>query len=344
MSDNKKALIYTGQILKRTDARHPITAGRICDILENEYGIITERRTVGRNIKTLMDAGMKIKYCKDNRLGCYLAERTFSDVELKLLLDSVDKSEILSKSEEEQLKTKILSLASESMKKILSDATRGGASSKRSEKNGENSVLDTMKLIINCMEERKRLSFMYGDRDRKLQLKPRRGGAVYTVDPYALTQMDGRYYLVCRYSDMQGLSYYRLDRMMQPQISEEAITNPKELLGENWRERIADFIEGSVRNYGGSKKTIIVLRAAASMIGYMYDEFGTNILRTQEVKSEQEKLLDIYISTAENDGLYYLLFQYGSNIQVMSPEHIREKYVNMLQKMISKYDKMGYIE
>ena len=122
MSDNKKALIYTGQILKRTDARHPITAGRICDILENEYGIITERRTVGRNIKTLMDAGMKIKYCKDNRLGCYLAERTFSDVELKFLLDSVDKSEILSKSEEEQLKTKILSLASESMKKILSTA------------------------------------------------------------------------------------------------------------------------------------------------------------------------------------------------------------------------------
>lgn len=95
---------------------------------------------------------------------------------------------------------------------------------------------------------------MYGDRDRKLQLKPRRGGAIYTVDPYALTQMDGRYYLVCRYSDMQDLSYYRLDRMMQPQISEEAITNPKELLGENWRERIADFIEGSVRNYGGSKR------------------------------------------------------------------------------------------
>lgn len=61
---------------------------------------------------------MKIKYCKDNRLGCYLAERTFSEVELKFLLDSVDKSEILSKSEEEQLKTKILSLASESMKKF----------------------------------------------------------------------------------------------------------------------------------------------------------------------------------------------------------------------------------
>ena len=61
------------------------------------------------------------------------------------------------------------------------------------------------------------------------------------------------------------------------------------------------------------------------------------------MKSEQEKLLDIYISTAENDGLYYLLFQYGSNIQVMSPEHIREKYVNMLQKMISKYDKMDIL-
>ena len=337
MNDGKKALIYTARILERTDAGHPVTAGRICDILENEYGITAERRTVGRNIKTLIDTGMKIRYCKDNRQGCYLAERTFSEVEIKFLLDSVDKSDMLRNDEREKLKSKILSLVSEGMRNILSDATIGGASGKKLMKADESSVLDVMKLILKSMETGKRLSFMYGDRDKKLNLTPRREGAIYTVDPYALTQMDGRYYLVCRYSDMQDLSYYRLDRMIQPQIGEENIIHPKEILGEDWREQITDFIDDSVRNYGGNKKTIIVLRAASSMISHMYDEFGNNILRAEEVKENTDNKLDIYISTAENDGLYYLLLQYGSNIEVIAPEHVRKRYAKILQAMMEKY-------
>lgn len=343
MSDGKKSLIYTARILERTDAANPITAGAICDILENEYGIITERRTVGRHIKTLIDTGMKIKYCRDNRKGCYLAERLFDEAELKFLLDSADKTTILGAEESDALKTKILSLASSNMKRVLSNVAKDKVTSDRTAEDKEHSVLEIMKLIISAMQSGRRLCFMYGDRDRKLKLVPRRNGAVYTVDPYALTQNDGRYYLVCRYEDKDSLSYYRLDKMIHPQISDKAVTAPKEIFGEAWREQIADFIDGTVRNYGGSNKIIITLRADASMIGYMHDEFGSSIIRTEEaaIKGSDENnagnQLDIYINTAENDGLYYLLLQYGSNIEVMAPAGVRERYKKILREMLDKY-------
>lgn len=337
MSDGKKSLIYTERILERTDERNPVTAGMICDILENEYDIMTERRTVGRNIKTLIDTGMKIRYCKDNRKGCYLAERIFDEVELKFLLDSVDKGGMLREDEAENLKSKILSLASEGMKKVLSDATGSGILGTKMIKADESSVFETIRIIILCMREGRKLSFMYGDRDWKLKLRPRRNGALYTVDPYVLTQGDGRYYLVCRYSDMSDLSYYRLDRMIKPHMAEEKITAPKEFLGEGWREHIAGFIDGAVRNYGGDKKVIILLRAPSSMIGYMYDEFGENILRTEEAQNGVQGYLDIYINTTENDGLYYLLLQYGSNIEIIAPDTVRAKYIKMLKSMMEKY-------
>ena len=83
----KLALIRVLQILERhSDSEHPIKHEKIVELLESEYGLTIERKAIGRNISLLNEAGYDIETTKK---GSYLAERTFEDSELKLLIDGV---------------------------------------------------------------------------------------------------------------------------------------------------------------------------------------------------------------------------------------------------------------
>ena len=71
------------------------------------------------------------------------------------------------------------------------------------------------------------------------------------------------------------------------------------------------------------------------MINYLYDEFGQNIIR---IERQENDTYDIYIDTADNQGLYFLLLQYGNNLIIKGPDKVREKYISMLKSIISKYE------
>ena len=83
----KLALIRIWQILKEhSDYNHPLTQYDIAKRLENDYGIIIERKAISRNISLLKEAGIEIE---SSRAGNYLVYRDFEDPELRLLIDGV---------------------------------------------------------------------------------------------------------------------------------------------------------------------------------------------------------------------------------------------------------------
>lgn len=58
----KLALIRILDILKFcSDVDHPLTQEEIIDYLESDYGIVIERKAVGRNISLLKEAGIEIE-------------------------------------------------------------------------------------------------------------------------------------------------------------------------------------------------------------------------------------------------------------------------------------------
>ncbi len=67
----KLALIRIWQILNDySDYDHPLTQEDIAIKLENEYGIVIERKAISRNISLLKEAGVDIE---SRRAGSYLA-------------------------------------------------------------------------------------------------------------------------------------------------------------------------------------------------------------------------------------------------------------------------------
>jgi len=69
--ESKVKLLKVLDILSGTDAAHPVTATRICEILKSE-GADAERKSVCRDINTLIKYGYKITLCQDNKLGYYM--------------------------------------------------------------------------------------------------------------------------------------------------------------------------------------------------------------------------------------------------------------------------------
>ena len=65
----KLAIIRILQILEKySDDEHPITHEKIVELLDSEYGLIIERKAVGRNISLLIDVGYEIKTTKRGRI------------------------------------------------------------------------------------------------------------------------------------------------------------------------------------------------------------------------------------------------------------------------------------
>lgn len=62
LEPKKLALIRIWQILKDySDDRHPLTQEHIANLLEQDYGIILERKAISRNISLLKEAGADIE-------------------------------------------------------------------------------------------------------------------------------------------------------------------------------------------------------------------------------------------------------------------------------------------
>lgn len=80
LGSKKLALIRIWQILKEySDYNHPMTQEDISIHLENDYGIVIERKAISRNISLLKEAGVEIESC---RAGSYLDYRDFEDAEI----------------------------------------------------------------------------------------------------------------------------------------------------------------------------------------------------------------------------------------------------------------------
>ena len=97
----KKMLIMNIlDILKKyTDEDHRLSQREIMEILESEYDMKAERKSVKRNLMNLIDWGYNIEYSESVRVNKkgeeeilytdWYLERDFSDAELRLLIDSL---------------------------------------------------------------------------------------------------------------------------------------------------------------------------------------------------------------------------------------------------------------
>ena len=259
MAEEKLKILYLMKILlEDTDKDHILSASGLCGRLQSRYSLDCNRKTIYGDLERLRTFGIKVEQVKGERQGYYVSEREFSLPELKLLVDAVQSSKFITKTESEELIRKLEKLTSrENARKLRRQVFIINRT-----KTVNEAALLSVDLIHEAMSENRQIRFLYCEWNVKKELVPRRNGMIYEISPWALTWDDENYYLVGYEASTDRIKHYRVDKMQNMEISK------KERAGqENFQNfDLAAFSRKTFGMFGG-QDTNVTLSCENRLIG-----------------------------------------------------------------------------
>ncbi len=330
LESKKLALLRVLHILEYySDSEHPLTQDDIVHYLEKDYGIVVERKAVGRQLSLLKEAydypNSPIVICTDKRKGTYIEQRTFEDAELRMLIDGVLSSRYITASHSKQLIDKLCSLSNRYFRAHVKNVYSVNDWSKTDNYD----LFYNIELIDEAIEKGKKITFdYYKYRSDKTMKKT----ATHSVSPYQLILHNQRYYLMSYNEKFGEIRYYRLDHIRDMQIEETPLTPVRSLEG---HANGIDYKEiASALPYMFSDKIEWVeFITDYRMIDQVIDWFGTGI------KIEKEGGMYKVSVRVSLQAMEYWAMQYLNAVEVVFPISLREKLKENLQKGLEKYDK-----
>ena len=199
-----------------SDEEHPLTSGAIIQKLQDDYGMTASRNAVGRNISLLCELGWDISTYEENGRGAYLRNREFSNVELRVLIDSVLSSRYIPQEDARSLIEKLADQANRYFRGRL----RHVHSLPLWPHHRNRAFFENLECIEEAIKDRRQLRFILNSIDVKGVLIPK-GKRFYVVHPFAMICTNGQYYLVGCYDGCSNLTHYRIDRMTEVEVLDE---------------------------------------------------------------------------------------------------------------------------
>lgn len=116
----KVKLLKLMELLREnSDGEHPLKTNELCAML-GEAGISCDRRTLSKDIAVLNDCGYEIlSTMQGHDKAYYIADRSFSLAELKILIDAVQAASFISESKTKDLIDKIAALGNNHRAELL---------------------------------------------------------------------------------------------------------------------------------------------------------------------------------------------------------------------------------
>lgn len=223
LEPKKLALIRILQIFEKySDFDHPLKQEDIANYLEEEYGIVIERKAIGRNISLLKEAGYDIE---QTRAGSFLEARDFEDSELRMLIDGVLSSSHIAPKYSKDLIERLCGLSNVYFKSHIKNIY----SVNDWNKTDNIALFYNIDMIDLAIEKGVQIAFDYNkfDVDKKLHKS-----ASHKASPYQLILHNQRYYLMALNERWHNMGFYRLDRISNMTLVEDRpLTNIRTVEG-----------------------------------------------------------------------------------------------------------------
>ena len=323
LEHKKSALLRILQILQRySDEKHPLKQEDMIKILNVEYGIPLERKAIGRNIQLLKDAGVEIE---STRAGSWLAERDFTDAELRMLIDGVLSSKYVPEGYSKDLINKLCGLTSKYFKSHIKYVYAVGDW----DKTDNQQVFLNIELIDEAIEQGKQIRFEYHKYGIDKKLHKNRA---HHASPYQLILHNQRYYLMAQNDWWKDVTYYRLDRMKNMTITEKPITPITEI--EGYKDGINYKELSTALPYMFSDKPVWVeFITDENLVDQIIDWFGKDI----RIDKHGEKQVKVTVKVSP-PAMEHWALQYAGYVTVTSPQSLVESIKNRLQTAVEKYN------
>ena len=327
MYDKKMAAFYILDILREhSDKNHTLTQSEINEKLQIIYDLDLDRKTIASHIQSLLDYGIDIVQVP--RQGYYIDKRYLNEHEIKFLIDAVYSSKMISADDAKELSKKIYSCLSRHEQKDFSYIHKSMDVNRTSNED----IFKKIEIINQAIQEKKKISFIYQDYDRKGQLKDANGGKRRYVSPYFLINNFSKYYLICNFDYYNNHTNYRLEYMKDIEIIKydakpiEDVTS----LGPNFN--MSQHMNDHIYMFGGKNIFARVEVLDDKAITYVKDWFGSNAT-IMEIDGK------IYASIKSNEkALVYWLLQYIEHIKVVEPQSLIDKMKHLLTTGLERYN------
>ena len=325
IQSQKMKLLYLLQILlTMTDDEHGLTLSQLLSQLE-QRNITAERKSIYDDFEALRHFGIDIESRKENRTTVYfVANRTFELPELKLLVDAVQSSKFITHKKSNELIKKLETLCSVHQ---ASQLQRQVFVANRVKTMNE-SIYYCVDDIHNAISENRQITFQYFDwgTDRKKHL--RHDGKIYQVSPWALSWDDENYYMIAFDSDIEEIRHYRVDKMMNVNLTDEKRDGAK--LFKNFD--MAVYAKKTFGMFAGEERDV-TLRCKNHLAGVMIDRFGHGITMAKD----GDEFFIVTIKAAVSPLFLTWLMNFGSEVQILSPDDVIEKYLEIAKGCLNIY-------
>lgn len=323
LEPKKLALIRILQILEQyTDCNHPLKHEDIVKKLDCDYGIIIERKAIGRNLSLLKEAGFDIETTKK---GSFLASRLFEDPELRLLCDGVLSSRHITANHSKELIEKIATLSNRYFKLHIKNVYSVNDWGK-----SENVALFyNIEIIDEAIDKKRKIKFDYNKYGADKMLHR---SAIHTVSPYQLILHNQRYFLMAYQEKWQHMRYFRLDRITNIELSEDTATDIKTIDGFSDGIDYKRFSSALPYMFSDEPEQITFSINEEWIIDQIVDWFGFDF----RIEHKDDKIL-ITLKASPN-AMEYWAMQYLNNVEILLPLHLRERISKNVQCANEKYN------
>lgn len=325
-SSQKLKLLYVMRyLLRSSDEAHPVTVQQIIDFLSGE-GIPAERKSIYDDVEALRRFGLDIIQAKIGRQsGYYVGSREFELPELKLLVDSVQSSKFITYKKTLTLIRKIESLASVYEAQLLSRQVYV----KNRIKTMNESIYYNVDEIHTGIARDRRIRFRYFDYTVSKERRFRRDGGYYVVSPFALTWDDENYYLVAYDSEAGIIKHFRVDKMLDIGILDEARDGQESFAA-------LDMAEYAKKVFGmfSGREERVRMRFDNQLVGAVLDRLG----RETMLIPDGERCFTVTAQVEVSPQFFAWISGFGSLARIVGPDHVVQAMRAHAAEVLAMYE------
>ena len=317
-----KLLILKDYLLRSSDEKHPVTIPQIIEEL-GRYDIKAERKSLYDDLEALRVYGLDIVQSRGNY---YVGQRNFETPELKLLVDSIQSSKFITEKKTMSLIKKLEELASMYDAQLLERQVYV----RNRVKSMNESVYYNVDSIADSINQDHAIRFKYFEYTVTKERRIRRNGDWYVVSPFALMWDDENYYMVAWDANAGSLKHYRVDKMLEITALKDA-REGKEAFAEV---DMAAYAKKTFGMFTGQDRSVR-LRFKNILAGTVFDRFGRDVMLIPDGEDHFVVTLDVAVSPQ----FYSWLFGFGTDVEILSPDDIRERAADLAQQIADQYRK-----
>ncbi len=331
-----KTLYVAKYFLDYSDENHPITAGDIADYLSTEYGITAERRSIYRDIATLRDEfGLEIVGTKGGRYR--LLSRQFHLDDLRLLAECVHAAKFISAAKAKELVETIGELCSRYQAEQLQQEVFLPDRVKTTQR-GTLNIISTIRAAMVERQDGKphtpqKISFKYlkYDLDHIPAQIEKHNGQLYKVSPFQMLINEGNYYLLASDDKSRELRTYRIDRMKDVNVIDEAREGEEafaEIDMKTYVRRVFSMFNGEHRR--------VTMCFSKELLDTAVERFGTGVDTFYISASENQFTVSTDVSISNQ--FFGWICGLGDLVKILSPVDVVERFKAYLAQLQAIYE------